>query len=392
MPRGAVREVVVAVVFVLAVGCSGGSDRQAAPATSPPEREYWPTDDWRTADPANHGFDEDELAEIEQLAASHPNVRSVVIVRDGYLLYEHYWQGLSSEDGHDVRSVTKSVVSALVGIAQAHGAIESFDQTVGKLFADRIPADADPRMADVTIRQLLAMTAGLPGDDLSLGGDEGVWEQVAQAPDAVRGILGLPLAADPGSEWAYSSATSHLLSILVADTTGGSTLEFAGDHLFGPLGIDTSDAYVPSGPLFGVPPPEVLEQYARAPVAWPTDEQGYHFGGAFLKLPTRDLAKFGYLYLNDGRWDGEQVIPAEYVRDSTSPGERTPDGAADYGWQWWVPQQAEHAPFFARGYGGQVVYVDRALDLVVVVTSDPETGRWNADDLVEYAVVPAAGD
>ena len=392
MSRSAVRVAALALACVVAASCSGGADRPAAEGTSPTEREYWPTEQWRTADPADHGFDRDEMAEIERLADSHPNVRSVVIVRDGYLVYERYWDGLTAQDGHDVRSVTKSVVGALVGIAQAEGAIEGFDQTVGELFADRMPAGADPRMPDVTVRQLLAMTAGLPGDDPTLGGDETVWERVAQQPDAVRGILGLPLAADPGAEWAYSSATSHLLSILVADTTGGSTLDFARDRLFGPLGIDTSDAYVPSGPLLGIPPPEVLERYERAPVAWPTDEQGYHFGGAFLKLPTRDLAKFGYLYLNDGRWDGEQVIPAEYVRDSTSPGERTPDGAADYGWQWWVPRQADHAPFFARGYGGQVVYVDRALDLVVVVTSDPETGRWDADDLVQYAVVPAADE
>ena len=391
MPRGAVWAVVLTLVSVLAAGCTGGSDRTATQPTGPPERDYWPTDDWRTADPADHGFDDDELAEIDELADSHPNVRSVVIVRNGYLLYERYWEGLTAEDGHDVRSVTKSVVGALVGVALADGRIEDLDQTVGELFADRIPADADPRMASVTVRQLLAMTAGLPADDPSLGGDEGVWEKIAQGPDSVRGILGLPLSADPGSEWAYSSATSHLLSVLVAETTGSSTLEFAGDRLFGPLGIDTSDAYVPSGPLLGQPPPEVLDRYDRARAAWPADEQGYHFGGGFLKLPTRALAKLGHLYLNDGRWDGEQVIPAEYVRDSTSPGQRTPDGAADYGWQWWVPRQAEHA-FFARGYGGQVVYVDRALDLVAVVTSDPETGRWNAEDLVEYAVVPAAGD
>ena len=109
--------------------------------------------------------------------------------------------------------------------------------------------------------------------------------EIDQSPDAVRGILGLPLAADPGSEWAYSSATSHLLSALVADTTGGSTLDFARERLFGPLGIDTSDAYDPERVTGRRPPPELLEQYARARVAWPTDAQGYHFGGAFLKLP-----------------------------------------------------------------------------------------------------------
>lgn len=120
--------------------------------------------------------------------------------------------------------------------------------------------------------------------------------------------------------------------------------------------------------------------------------QGYHFGDAFLKLPTRDLLRFGFLYLNDGRWDDQQIVPADYVRAATSAEVSTPDGSADYGWQWWVPRQNEDGAFFARGYGGQVIYVDPALDLVTVVTSDPETPRGDVSDLVEAAVIPAAGD
>jgi CubicO group peptidase (beta-lactamase class C family) len=246
-------------------------------------------------------------------------------------------------------------------------------------------------MADVTVRHLLSMTSGLPADDPSLGGDEAVFEQIGDSPDLARAILGLPLAAEPGTTWAYSSATSHLLSILVADRTASSTLEFARDRLFGPMGIDTSDAYVPKGPLVGEPPPDVLERYLRASVAWPADVQGYNFGGAFLKLPTRDLAKFGYLYLNQGRWDGEQILPVDYVRNSTSPAVRT-DLGVDYGWHWWVARWGERERFFARGYGGQVIEVVPDLDLVVVVTGDPLTSTFSAEYLVDDAVVAAAED
>jgi CubicO group peptidase (beta-lactamase class C family) len=390
MPRGTVRTAVLTLVLALTVGCTSSADT-AEEATGPPERDYWPTDEWRTADPADHGFDADELAEVERLVAdSFTNVQSIAIVRDGYLVYEHYWQGFDAADGQDVRSVTKSVVGALVGIAVEEGLIESLDQTVGELFADRLPTGADPRLAAVTVRQLLSMTSGLPGDDPSLGGDERVFEQVEQSPDWIRAILGVPLTTDPGSRFEYSNATSHLLSAVVADASGGSTLDFARERLFGPLGIATDDAFEPA--VVGPPTPEQIEQFGRATVAWPTDPQGYHLGFAFLKLPTRHLAKIGFLYLNDGRWDDEQVVPVDYVHASTSASVSTPDGSADYGWQWWVPRQNEDGSFFARGYGGQLIYVDPALDLVTVVTSDAETPRGDVSDLVENAVLPAADD
>lgn len=391
MPRGSVRTAVLALVCILAVGCTSAADRPAAERDgTSTERGYWPTDAWRTAPPGEHGLDADELSLLEEtVTESYPTVRSVLIVRAGFLIYELYRQGLDAMDGHDVRSVTKSVVGALVGIALAEGAIASVDETVGTLFADRLPADADPRMGGVTVRQLLSMTSGLPGDDPSIGGDPEIFEQIEQQDDWAEAILGLPLATDPGTHWAYSSATSHLLSVLVADATGGSTLRFAQDRLFGPLGIDTSDAFVP----VGLPTPEEIEQYGRATVAWPADPQGYNFGGAFLRLPARDLAKFGYLYLNEGRWDGQQVIPADYVRNSTTPGEHDTNAEGDYGWQWWVQTARGHEAFFARGYGGQVIHVVPELDLVTVVTADADALIPAATvGLVTQVVVPAVGD
>ena len=135
-----------------------------------------------------------------------------------------------------------------------------------------------------------------------------------------------------------------------------------------------------------------VERYRAAPVAWPMDPKGYHWGFGFLRLPARDLARFGYLYLNAGAWDGDQIVPADYVRDSTTPG-GTPTGAVeDYGWQWWIPENGDHGAFFARGYGGQVIEVVPDLDLVVVVTSDPEVPRGDGHVLVDNAVVPAAED
>jgi CubicO group peptidase (beta-lactamase class C family) len=123
-------------------------------------------------------------------------------------------------------------------------------------------------------------------------------------------------------------------------------------------------------------------------VARPRDPQGYHFGGAFLKLPARELAKFGYLYLNGGRWDGTQVVPADYVAASTRP-QSEPGGPGDYGYQWWVTNESGHDGFRAQGYGGQLIQLIPDLDLVVVITSDVNQESRDPSKLVRAVIVPA---
>jgi CubicO group peptidase (beta-lactamase class C family) len=133
----------------------------------------------------------------------------------------------------------------------------------------------------------------------------------------------------------------------------------------------------------------VVKAYERASVAWPVDPQGYHIGGALLRLPARDLAKFGYLYLNGGRWEDKQLIPADYVAASTSPGGATPNLMKGYGWHWWVAIEGDYRTFHARGYGGQFIYVVPDLDLVVVITSEPETSGLDPKILITRTIVPA---
>jgi CubicO group peptidase (beta-lactamase class C family) len=259
------------------------------------------------------------------------------------------------------------------------------------LLAAHLPATTDPRLAKVTVRQLLTMSSGLAGDDLSLGGDYDLLERLHQSRDWVRQILGRKLVARPGATFAYSNASSHLLSAIVADSTGHSTLAFARSRLFGPLGIHTAQAFQP----VAVADPTRAERqaYGQAKVAWPTDPQGYQLGFGGLKLPARDLAKLGYLYLNGGRWDGVQIIPAGYVRASTQrhsqPPPNSPLGGYGYGYQWWVSTEQGHPSFLAMGFGGQFIQVIPDLDLVVVITSDAENGRGDAQQLVGEAIIPA---
>ena len=379
---------------VLAAACTTSTDRQAATGTSQAsagatQRDYWPTAGWRTAAPAEQGMDPAVLDDLDTIVPeSYPQVRSVLVVRHGYLVYERYWQGVDAGDGHNSFSVTKSFTSALVGIALDDGKLKGLDQTVEELLADHLPANADPRLRQVTLKQLLTMTSGLAGDDSTLGGDDDSWIEMLKSPDWVRHILSQPLVSAPGAEFAYTDKNAHLLSAIVADATSQSTLAYARAKLFGPLGIATDNALQQTISHWPLTPAE-LEAYEQAPVAWPRDPQGYHVGGSFLRLPARDLAKLGYLYLNGGRWDSTQVVPADYVAASTQPQSDPTMGPGDYGYLWWVTNETGHDSFRAMGFGGQLIQVIPDLDLVVVITSDADQGRYDAPNLVGAVIVSA---
>jgi CubicO group peptidase (beta-lactamase class C family) len=382
------------VACLLAAGCSsGGQPRGRSTATSRPAavagpRDSWPTAGWHTAPPAAVGMDPTLVADLDAKAAYHPQLRSLLVIRHGQLVYERYWHG-DAHTGQEAFSVTKSFTGALVGIALGDHHLKSLHQTVGELLARHLPTGTDPRLVKVTVGQLLTMTSGLAGDDPTQGGDPALMERLHQSRDWVRDILGRKLATTPGTTFAYSNASSHLLSAIVADATGRSTLAYARAKLFNPLGIHTEHA------LVGVDAPNVSpalrQAYLRAEVAWPTDPQDYYTGFSGLKLPARDLAKLGYLYLNGGRWDGVQVIPADYVRAATRRQSVPPPAAGvdGYGYQWWVTTEHGHPSFAAVGYGGQFVQVIPDLDLVMVITSDAANRRWDAENLIGEAIVPA---
>ena len=392
-PRsGWTRLLVAGLGCVLAAACTS-PDRQETTATTqaaPIQWDYWPTAGWRTAPPAEVGMDPKVLAVLDTNVAYHPQLRSLLVVRHGYLVYERYWNG-DAHSGQEAFSVTKSFTAALVGIALGDHHLTSLDRTVGELLAAHLPPKADPRLAKVTVRQLLTMTSGLAGDTPP-DGDPDLTYRLYDSRDWVRHILERKLVTRPGTTFAYSNASSHLLSAIVADTTGQTTLAFARAKLFAPLGIHTEHAFQPVGAAFPTPAEE--RAYERAKVAWSTDPQGYHSGFAGLQLPARDLAKLGYLYLNGGHWDGVQILPASYVRASTQHQSQPPPGAAfdGYGYQWWVTSDHGHPSFVAHGLGGQFIQVIPNLDLVVVITSDAENGRDDALNLVAEAIIPALTD
>jgi CubicO group peptidase (beta-lactamase class C family) len=367
------------------VSCTG----RGPPAAEPdlPPAGAWPTRGWQTAAPQDAGIDPSVLAGIDHGAhLTYPTLRSVLVVRHGRLVVERYYHGATPASYFNVFSVTKSVTSALVGIALGDRELAGLDQPAGRLLARHLPPRPDPRIRAITLEHLLTMTAGLPPDTAPETPPGWV-----RAGDWVGYLLRQRPATRPGTRFAYSSASSHLLSAIVADATGQTTLRYARDRLFAPLGIASDPAFEPE---FA---PRNAAAYERAGFAWPTDPKGYHLGYGFLKLTARDMAKLGYLYLKGGAWEGGQVVPADYVRASTRrqvPTGRAADPGEGYGYQWWTMTERGHPAFAAIGLGGQLIEVVPDLDLVVVMTSAAGTvedirAAGDSRRLVADVVVPA---
>ena len=357
---------VVRLIVVLVALLAGSSVPQAAAQIAPGERASWPTAGWSTAAPEEQGMDPALLAQVAQRVPTDlPILSAVVVVRGGEIVFEDYYNGHVADEPIHLWSVTKSVTSMAVGLAVADGLLR-LDQTVEELIPGRIPAGADPRTATVTVEQLLTMTSGWewdsPTDFLHLD----------DAPDWAARTLGLPMACDPGACYAYNSGNAHLLSVIVQTVTGQTQADYLQLRLFDPLGI--------------------------ARPTWRQSPQGETAGAFGLELNARAAAKLGYLALNQGVWDGQQIVPAEWMATSTTQhssgtnADGTNFGTANYGYLWWVAEAAGFPAYFALGYGSQVMYVVPGLDLVTVATvAEPNAElQQNPIPLIEEVIVPAA--
>jgi CubicO group peptidase (beta-lactamase class C family) len=312
-----------------------------------PPRDYWPTNGWRESAPEDQGLDSARLAAAQAYLAKHvPHIDSLLVVRGGYLVYEH--DAADAAALHNVKSVTKSVTSALVGIAIQAGDLENIDERLGSLLPEAFATIRDRDKRDITVRDLLTMRSGLEWAEYGASA-----VQMTASPDWVRFVLERPLIHAPGTLFNYSTGDTQLLSAILHKLTGLSLLDYADLYLFGPLGITQR--------------------------RWPADPQGISIGGAELALTPRDMAKFGYLVLNGGTWDGDQIVPAAWVRESgqyhTLFEPESPEDCETlgYGYLWWLRPQGRHESRIAVGYGGQFVYVIPDQDMVVVMTGRIDT-------------------
>ena len=326
---------------------------------------------WTTASVADVGGSTAMVAEGLKQARTNDRLLSLLVVKNGRLVVEEYFGDASRQGLHDVRSVTKSVVSALTGIVIERGDISGVEDSIGG-YLDSLVSGMEPGKAAITIEQLLTMTSGLEWDESGGFGDYTKW---IQSGDHLGYVLNKPLVAAPGTRFNYNSAAVHLLGVVLEQATGMKLPELADNLLFGRIGISRS--------------------------RWEPLVDGFHNGGAGLDLRPRDLARFGQLYLQRGSSAERRIVSAEWVDRSAVErfDWRFSSGALrgiSYGILWWVVPEALEPLYFAWGFCGQYVVVVPEMHLVMVTTNDwrgvgADAGRYERmtmDVLVEY-MIPA---
>lgn len=311
-----------------------------------------PGEDWKVSTPEKQGLDPNLVSELYSNAAKVKTIYSLLVIKNGCLIAEKYFHEGAVDQKDRIQSVTKSYTSALVGIALVQGYLTSADQKMLEFFPELADRITDPRKGQITIRELLQMRAGYP------------WEESTRElfkllytgfrPSTLADV---PLARDPGTGMEYSNLSSHLLGIIVARACSTDLKSYAQEHLFTPLHAEIG--------------------------FWQQDWEGYYLGYADCYVRPRDMAKFGLLYLNDGRYDGKQIVPAEWVRASleTYSTDAWPFRVGRnfrnirYGYQWWSVSTGDHDYNLAWGHGGQQIALVKNLNMVIVVTADPLVGQ-----------------
>jgi CubicO group peptidase (beta-lactamase class C family) len=334
----------VGLILSMLAGCDGLPDEE------PDAVDYTPLpgDDWELSTPDAQGLDPMLVAEMYQDAADLETLYSLLVVKNGYLVAEKYFHEGAVDQKDRLQSVTKSFTSAMVGIALEQGCLSSVDQKMLDFFPEVADQITDPRKEQITIRDLLEMRAGYPREE----DDAALWDGLLSGhyPPLVAAF---PLVSDPGTRFHYSNLSSNWLGIIVDRACGMSLKAYAEEHLFAPLGVE--------------------------PGEWGQDAEGHNNGCGDLHLTARDAAKFGLLYLDDGVYEGDQIVPADWVHDSlqtysvneafTKRVGRFRD--IGYGYQWWSANAGGHHVNFAWGHGGQLIVLVDDFDLVVVTTSYP---------------------
>jgi CubicO group peptidase (beta-lactamase class C family) len=332
-------------------------------------------DDWEVSTPAEQGLDPMLVAELYYHATELETIYSLLVIKDGYLIAEDYFNEGSIDQKDRLQSVTKSYTSALVGIALDQGYLSSVDQKMLDFFPEVADQITDPRKEQITIRHLLQMRAGYPWEET----DPALWDGLLSGhyPPLIEEF---PLIADPGTEFDYSNLSSNWLGIIIARACGTNLKSFAEEHLFSAIEVEVGE--------------------------WGTDAEGHNNGCGDLHFTARDAAKFGLLYLNDGVYEGNQVIPANWVHDSLqrysedinlTGGFPANWGLSfrdiGYGYQWWSARAGEHHFDYAAGHGGQLIVLLDKLDIVVVVTAYPFYLQHDAESWKhELAIINLVGE
>ncbi|MFX0212248.1 MAG: serine hydrolase domain-containing protein [Candidatus Hodarchaeota archaeon] len=312
--------------------------------------------EWSTSTPEEYGINQSQLEKAFLKAEDISYLFSILLIRNGTLIAEKYFNGVNQNDAHHIHSITKSFTTTLVGIALQEGFLNSIDQQMLDFFPEYIFPELDPKKYNITIHHLLSMTAGFDFPETTEN-----WIEYSSSPNWVQYVIELPLRHDPGAGWAYSTPHMNLLSAILTKATGMNTRDFAAKYLFDPLGISVDH--------------------------WHQDPQGIYTGGHEMYMNPRNMARLGYLYENDGKINGLQIISKEWIEtsieDHSNGSLREWEEATggwisitnmNYGYGWWlgIMKQAmtEYEVYFAQGLGGNFILNVPELDVVIVTTAN----------------------
>ena len=365
----------IVLLVTLAAACSPASRSGAPPQTG---------DGWQTADPASVGLNGRKLnrAAARIRDGTYQNVHSLLVVKDGKLVFEEYFRGYTwnyaddqhrgdlvdfgRDTRHNLASVTKSFTSALIGIAIDRGLIGGVGDSVFSFFPQYASLQAGGKDR-LTLDHLLTMRSGLEWNEMDVPYEDVQNDliQLFRVQDPVAYILSKPLVAEPGQDWYYNGGNTNLLGEVIRAASGQRMDAFAERHLFAPLGITN--------------------------YRWDHLNADTIHASGNLELRPRDMAKFGLLYLNGGVWDGQRIVSQEWVDASTQI--QAPLTGGGYGYQWWLRSydyDSKSAPcFFAAGWGGQRIHVFPELDMVVVFTGGSYVGEEPMGDIITGFILPA---
>ncbi len=302
----------------------------------------------------------------------YQNIDGILIVKDGRLVFEEYFNHFTLHSGHDIASVTKSITSLLIGAAIDQGYLKRVDEKVVPYFPEYLPlSDADERKENITIEDLLTMRTGMECDDWDPNSRTYYLNNQPSQADDINYILGFPMETTPGSSFAYCTSGTTVLNALLIKTTGMELPEFAKQSLFEPLGAKS--------------------------VVWDTSSGGWEHIDGILAMYPREMARLGLLILQNGEWQGEQLISQAWVEQSTR--EHVALAFNDtwgkgYGYLWWLSDvhiagETVHS-FAASGHGGQVIAVFPDLNMVVVFTgSNYDNDEGQPFEIMERFILPA---
>lgn len=374
--------------------CAGSAAAPSAPQSGPapagalepapqpepeqqPEPEPEPVFQWETDDPEHHRMDPEVLVRLHEALASS-NVYAMVTAKDGVIIDEYYREGRDESSLCALHSCSKSFTSALLGIAIEEGYIGGVDDRLSRYLPQA--AELEGAKSELTLRHLLTHTSGL--EWYEWGGGYSNWSEFRSAENWVDYILGRQLTAQPGQYFNYSTGNTHLLAAAIEAATGKGLLAYGREVLFDPLGMES--------------------------IEWGTDPQGVADGGNGVAVTARDAARFGQLMLQGGEWQGRQLVPADWVAQSTSVQNPGPGGSTGaYGYQWWVRPystnaygsyaaphgEASYDTYYAFGAWGQFIFVVPELALVTVIASSgPQDSYAPRPFFTDYVLAAYLGE